>query len=204
MAIQQPTIHILRNPVLPWGDYGNVLYCGMTSHLGRINGLLQLERTGPFVPPISLSGIGNVIVTDKFRRDIQASGLTGVTFKSVIKKHIVLLEWEKWDKRSGEPLEIPETGEPENYILGRMHSEALAYEIGDIWELCIEKGALVEKQPVGKNSWDVEIYLLESSIPNKDFFRAEGVGSVYLSKHARLWLERTYYEYVDFRKINLR
>jgi hypothetical protein len=43
----------LEAPEAPWGDYGSILQHGMTAHLGRNpEGLAQLERTGPFIPPI--------------------------------------------------------------------------------------------------------------------------------------------------------
>ena len=71
---------------MPWGDYGNILLTGMTSHLDREDGRLQLERTGPFVPPIALSGIADIVVTDAFRSALEASGLTGLRFQPVIKR----------------------------------------------------------------------------------------------------------------------
>lgn len=67
------TIYILQNAKMPWGDYGSMLLSGMTSHLPRKNGLLQLERTGPFVPPITLSGVDEIVVTDTFKRQLEQS-----------------------------------------------------------------------------------------------------------------------------------
>ena len=44
--------------VLPesWGDYGDILQYGMTSHSPKINGRLALERTGPYGFPITQPG----------------------------------------------------------------------------------------------------------------------------------------------------
>ena len=96
MSTEQSHIYALDASRMPWGDYGCILLSGMTSHLERQNGLLQLERTGPFVPPISLPGIADIVVTNDFKHLLEGSGLTGFTFQPVIKKHIVF-----WSGRSG-------------------------------------------------------------------------------------------------------
>ena len=44
------TIYKLKNREMNWGDYDDILVSGMTAHLERHNDLLQLERTGPYVP----------------------------------------------------------------------------------------------------------------------------------------------------------
>lgn len=61
------SVYILRQPEFPWGDYGAILVSGMTAHLGREDGLLQLERTGPFVPPLFMPGVGDIVVTEQFK-----------------------------------------------------------------------------------------------------------------------------------------
>src|SRR5262249_4504338 len=58
--------YLMSPPESPWGDYCEILVQGMSTHLPRKNGLIQLERTGPFVPPISFPGIADVVVTDSF------------------------------------------------------------------------------------------------------------------------------------------
>src|SRR5262249_59136768 len=74
---------------MPWGDYGSILVSGMSAHLPRKDGLIQLERTAPFVPPISFPGIGDVVVTNAFRAELEASELTGFTFIPIVKARIV-------------------------------------------------------------------------------------------------------------------
>ena len=39
-----------------WGDYGSILIKGMSRHLPRRDNLIQVERTGPFIPSITLPG----------------------------------------------------------------------------------------------------------------------------------------------------
>jgi hypothetical protein len=47
---------------------------GMTAHLERTDGLLSLERTGPYIPPITLPGIDDVVVNAAARGLLESSG----------------------------------------------------------------------------------------------------------------------------------
>lgn len=190
--------YILGEPDVPWGDYGSILLSGMTSHLSREDGLLQLERTGPFVPPISFPGISEIVATDTMKAKLETSGLTGFTFQPVIKRHIVHLEWETWNKEAPEPPLYPDTGEPEDYILLQPHSPSLAEEMEPLCEVVLQPTASVERVSVGPRPWDVEIHVLLSSWDGSDFFRANGVGYNYLSEKAKLWLEEEVHDWVKF------
>jgi len=106
-------LKILCSKDAPWGDYGEILMRGMTSHLPRTSeGLLQLERTAPFVPPITFPGIGDLVVTNDFGQRLDSSGLTGLSFMPVKKARIVKLEWERWDRKAASPVIYPHSGEP--------------------------------------------------------------------------------------------
>src|SRR5690349_19087655 len=128
-------IYKLKNKTTKWGDYGDILVSGMTAHLGRQNDLLQIERTGPYVPPLVNSGLWDIIVTNAVKGNLELSGLIGINFKPVIKKHIVELNWTTWDLDADEPPHYPDTGEPEDYILHGEHSASVSDDIGDLWEL---------------------------------------------------------------------
>jgi hypothetical protein len=98
----------------------------MTSHSSRDGDKLRLERTGPFIPPISFPGISDVLVTDSIRGELDVAGLSGFSFREVVKHRIVRLDWHNWDKDAHEPVSYPAGGEPENYILGCKHSPEVA------------------------------------------------------------------------------
>ncbi len=191
-------IFVLKRPEAPWGDYGSILMHGMTSHLPRQEGLLQLERTGSFVPPISFPGAWDIVVTDEFKQLLDRSGLSGFTFQPVIKRHIVRLDWEQWDKARDEPDEYPETGEPEDYILARPHSPELAEQLGDLWEIALDEHADIERVHVGPGPFDEEIYLIESTWDGTDIFWARGIRRQYVSERAKAWLERAAGQWVAF------
>lgn len=125
-------MYVLDKPESPWGDYGNILIHGMSGHLPRVEGRIQLERTGPFLPPITQPG--NVVVTDAVRRSLEQA-LSGLVFRTAIKTRIVRLHWHTWDRATEEPAEYPSTGEPEDYLWERPHDPDLAEQLGPLWEL---------------------------------------------------------------------
>jgi hypothetical protein len=82
-----------------WGDYFHTLAHEDADDLDRRNGLLELYRTGPFVPPISMP-TSVLVVTDLFRTELMNSGSAGFQFQPVIKKKIVAAEWHTWDQNA--------------------------------------------------------------------------------------------------------
>lgn len=156
---------------MPWGDYGSILLTGMTTRPDE-SGRIGIERTGPFVPPITVMGISDVVVTDAFRMELERSELQGFGFAPTVVKRVVRLDWRSWDITAPEPLRYPAGGEPENYILGRKHVPALVDEIGPLWEVTIEE-------------------VLESP-GSADFVRSAPTkfSRIYVSDVARSWLEQ--------------
>lgn len=185
-----------------WGDYFDILMHGMSCHLGRDGGRIQLERTGPFAPPISLPGIGDIVVTDVFRRKLEASGLEGLHFQPVIKKLIVQLNWHTWDREAKRPPEYPEGGEPESYILEQPHSVSAAKQMGELWELLLNDSARVYRAK--RICTRDDIFLQPDSWQGEDLFRAQGVGYVYATQRAREWLKEHAAEYVTFQQARTR
>ena len=171
---------------MPWGDYGRILASGMSAHLPRKDGLIQLERTAPFVPPISFPGIGDIVVTHAFRAELEASGLVGFTFAPVMKARIVESKWETWDRSAPKPAAYPTGGEPENYILASPHQPELADRIGALWEIVPGLGGTVERRRTGEGPRDVDVILRPSGA--SDVFRAEGVRYNYVTQRAMEWL----------------
>ena len=164
----------------PWYDYGDILVQGMSSHLDRHNGLLQLERTGPFVPPITFPGLGDVVVTDDFKTQLETSDLTGIAFRPVIKARIVRIDWHEWSRDQEEPPEYPTSGEPEDYVLENAHDAELAERIGELWEICVP-------------------LLANPSQADTDWFLSTSDGENYVSESAKTFLESRVPEWVQFR-----
>lgn len=113
-----------------WGDYGHILQHGMAYHSPRTDGLLALERTGPYIPPITLPGLGHVVLTSSARKLLESSGLTGFSFRPVKKVLTVELNWETWDLEAEDPPYFPNSREPEDYILGQPDSPSDSAALG--------------------------------------------------------------------------
>ena len=179
-----------------WGDYGSILISGLSRHLPRKDNLIQLERTGPFIPPVTLPGLGDIIATSAFKNDIEGSHFNQVTFAPVLKARIVEYRWEQWDRTSENPAEYPETGEPENYILARPHSPPIAEKLGDLWEVILPEDAEVEGVRIGRGIWEYRVN--HSTWRGSHLFRAKGKRHVIATEEAKFWLEDRAKEWLGF------
>jgi len=182
----------------PWGDYGSILVHGMSRHLRRVDGLIQLERTGPFIPPITLPGIGDIVVTDGFRGGLERSGLAGLSFARVDKARIVEYRWELWDRGADAPAEIPESGEPEDYLLARPHSPAVAEQIGPLWEVILPEGGKVDALRLGRGAYEYRID--PATWCGAPLFRATAKRHVMATEQAKRWLEESAGEWLKFQE----
>jgi hypothetical protein len=193
------TAHLFRLNAAesPWGDYGRILVHGMSMHLRREHGLIQLERTGPSIAPITFPGAGDIVVTEALRVALEQSGLTGFSFQPVIKRHIVNLDWEKWDVTAPEPEEHPEGGESESYILNRRHAPRTSDALGVLSELCVAEGIDVVRE---KN----DLRILPETWNGSDFFVARTTRIKCVSLKARRWLEQHVGKFVAFSELNPR
>lgn len=179
--------YVIDRPNHPWGDYGDILTQGM-AHRGD-SGVLEIKRTGPFVPPVTLPGIGEVVVTEVMRQALLRSGLKGFGFETVVKRLIVRSDWNSWDQEADEPAEHPESGEPEDYVLGQPHSAEADEQMGDVWSLELNRDAQTHReQRIVQHRR--QIRLVTSTWQGQDIFGAHGVGFVYVTEGAKSWFEQ--------------
>jgi len=177
-----------------WGDYGFILQHGMAAHLPRVGGRLALERTGPYIPPITLPGIGDIVLTTAARQLLEASGLTGFGFLPVEKVLTVELRWESWDLAAKEPAQVPDSGEPEDYILGQSNSPEASAALGDLWEVSVRNTAAIERV-------HDELRLDSTTWNGDDLFRGKAYGGTLFSQRARDWFCQNWGRYVDFTEV---
>jgi hypothetical protein len=192
---------LLKAAMAPWGDYGRILVHGMSAHLPRLDGSIQLERTGPFLPPITFPA-SDVIVSTPMRAAILDAGLTGATFRPVTKARIASLDWEAWDRASKEPPFMPSSRAPEDYVLAVQHDPGAALALGSVWEVVAPAVGTGERELVGRRPRQ---YRTTISIPDDlaaDLFRVGGLRQLFVSRAAREWLERHAGEWVSFEDVN--
>lgn len=180
-----------------WGDYGDILQQGMGAHSRRVEGKLQLERTGPFIPPITFPGLRGFVLTSEAKFSLETSGLSGYTLLPVDKKLIVNLPWEQWNLSAPEPAWYPETGEPEDYILGQPHSHEAAAALGDLWEVVVAPSVKVLRDRQIVDSYK-ELAIDSSTWDGTDIFASNDVGYTFFTERAQTWFFGHFGEYVDF------
>jgi hypothetical protein len=180
-----------------WGDYGSILQHGMTAHLKRTNSRLSLERTGPYIPPVTFPGIGDVLVTSQAKEALESSGLIGFSFAPVEKVRIVELHWEQWDWSGKEPPIFPNSGEPEDYILERRHNPEVAAQLGDIWELVVPNTATLLRVNEDTGSFGGFAFDL-ASWNGSDLVRSSSYSTILFSSHAREVFLGNWPEFVEF------
>ena len=188
----------------PWGDYSQILAHGMSKHRARVENRIQLERTGPFVPPVSLPSIGDFIVTDGTRLALERAGLSGFSLAPVDKVHVARVDWENWDRKASEPRVLPPSLEPADYILGSPHDAAASREMGALWEVILSEHGAGEREVVGKGPRRVYRITLSIDGSPPDLFRARGLGYVFVTLRAREWLEKNAVGWVDFQRVEVR
>ena len=184
----------LRRPDLPWGDYGDILAHGMADYRGDKQ--WALDRTGPYVPPISQPS-NKVVVNAEFRQLLEKSGLTGLDFAPVILGRVPEIDWLSWEPYGPKSMKYPAGNEPENYILRRKHSAKAAAAIGTLWELQLSEGITAHR---------LDRYRLDpASWTGADFFlvRGERASGNYVSKKARDWLTGMAGEWVAFGPVHI-
>lgn len=187
----------LKGPHI-WGDYGRELVAGEANNLVRQNGLLLLDRTGPFAPPIT-NPRNVIIVTEAFRRRLEEN-FEGLEFRPVIKDRIVEIHWETWDRTVFPQESPPGDGEPEDYLYGNPHSPAAAEALGDLWELVLSVGAQVRHSERPEASGTGEI---DSATWTGDHFFWVIPGLfpvVVVSETAKTWLEAEVPQWVSFKE----
>jgi hypothetical protein len=182
-----------------WGDYGHILQHGMADHSPRTDGVLALERTGPFIPPITLPGLGHVVLTSSARKLLESSGLTGFSFRPVKKVLTVELHWENWDLKAEDPPYFADSGEPEDYILGQPNSPSASAALGELWEVIVPDTArILQPKPVADSYKDLLLGL--STWNGADLFRSDGYATILFSERGRAWFSEHWGEYVKFQE----
>lgn len=184
----------------PWGDYGSILVTGIACL--ESDGSVELERTGPFIPPISFPN-WLVIVRDDFREVLELSQLAPFEFKPVVKTRIVDLNWTEWSwEKDLTANQHPPTGEPAGYVLDYPHSPIAADRMGPVWELSLKSTPTRLSYQEEFHTWIQHLIMDPVDWNGDPFFTGEfangikefccnDVGKSWLQAHAGKWVEFT-------------
>lgn len=188
----------------PWGDYGWMLVKGFANRESE-GGPLLLHRAGPFLPPISFPVLNGVVVSDEFRRELEATGLPGLRFGPAVKARIINLPWHKWDRTAATPKRYPVGGEPGEYIMDKPHDARVAAQMPEAWELLPPLVPLRMERledPDGGYFDKFRAYPTESHYPALFLSRHE-YGHLVVNDDTRKWFESRVGEWVRFCEVEL-
>jgi hypothetical protein len=191
-----------------WGDYGHILLSGFASRDTK-TGHLLLDRAGPFAPPIFYTRVPLigyvVVVTQSFRKKLEQANLGQFTFKPAIKNRIIDIPWHTWDRKARLPAQIPASGEPEEYILDRKHSQIVATQMEELWEFIapvIPCNTEREKSETTLSGYTERLYLTPAADIYRGLFRTDEKGKIlFVDLSARQWFEREAGEWVRFTEV---
>lgn len=186
-------MQILRSADPPWGDYGAILWHGLVHRASAENSPLELDRAGPFVPPISFPW-PTVVVVHSVREQLQALAVSGCSFRPVVPVRVVSLAWHEWDPGAEEPRLYPAGGEPENYILKRRHSAELCSQLPTLWELAVPDAPGLQR---GGGAFDPSHY------SGQDICRASRFGHLFVSDRLASWLQSNLGPWVSLHPIQI-
>jgi hypothetical protein len=207
------TLHRLRQTAF-WGDYGTALARGLPAQRDKKSGHLLVERAGPFAPPMiftieSLVGF-KVLVTQSLREKLEAANFGDLTFKPTIKKHIVSIPWETWDREARLPWdanarvqgEPPEEGEPSNYVTRGKHSPEAASKMEEIWELVAPDLPFEIERSERVRAFHKRWHVTAPKGEHRGLFRPPGDGHIlFVDEAGRRWFEREGQGWIDFDEV---
>ncbi len=173
-----------------WGDYGRILIPGMASHRQRIDGRAQVERVGPYIPPISLPNGRAIIVTATMRHTLESLDAT-LSFATADLVHAARLEWQSWDLGADVPAEYPTSGEPEDYILERSHHAETAASMSPLFEVLPQRVGQGAVRRVGPPPRTYQCFLDLQHTEPPLLFVPNGTCHLFTSQQGRNLLEAT-------------
>jgi hypothetical protein len=177
----------LLGSAAPWGDYGYILRNGLLApRREKVGPDVELERTGPFIPPITFP-FAAIVVTEATRQQLETGCFKGLQFTRARYVKVVQLDWQEWDMLALEPQLYPASGEPENYIIKRKNCDRTAALMPAIWAFNVPSTPGL--QLMGSNRFRLD------HAPNADIFREHSIH--WVSERMRVWLERNIGEWVS-------
>jgi len=138
-------IYLVQNRRL-WGLFGEYLISGRTTRCHLSPAPMDLERFGPFVPPLYTTH-ARILVSEATRHAIEQDKPFKVEFRRTHYERVLPLNWHEWDLTADQPQWIPSDRDAENYYFDIMDqmtdderhrvSTQLAKEMEPSWELIL-------------------------------------------------------------------
>jgi hypothetical protein len=147
---------------------------------------LVVVRAGSFIAPITFPW-PTIVLTHNLERKLQAQGFTGYETRPVTIGKVVDIPWERWNADSEEPEIFPAGGEPENYILKRAHSPAVASALPALREVVVPDTPGLQMEG---GAFD------HSKYSGQDWARGSKWGFTFVSDRLTDWLRKEVPEWI--------
>jgi hypothetical protein len=162
---------------------------------------LLLDRTGPFVPPITFPGDA-VVATAAFRQAMEASGLFVNAFRPVTYHHVVEYHWNDLLSPERCPSSLPPIGDLMDYLEKQPHSPSIARQSGDLWEVVLSEGAsLDDYSPLPIEVWSGTLVVHPETWNGTHLFNGLGSHSPICTEECKDWLADGAAEWVAFEEL---
>ncbi len=190
-----------------WGDYGDVLISGYCRR-ETADGPLLIERTGPYLPPISFP-FGDdltIVVSDEFKKRMEASCIRDLRFKPAILNKVVKLNWHEWPLNAAEPKKYPKDGEPEYYLWEQKHSQRTAKKMNPVWEVIPPIKPCVFNSPEYDEAVEQEERHSALTLIDREYsglFSPDAVGPAIVDETTKRWFDQNAAAWIQCRRLDL-
>lgn len=189
-VVPKMKLYLIENTPTPWGDWGDILWSGVTSHDDCTNHYF-IDRIGPYTPPAFFSS-GNLIVTEQVKNLLEKSNLKGIGFTNQVKKRkIVRLDWMAWDKTQHISNYFDDLGEPEDIIYDRENDKELSISMPNYWIADISKKIhlLLDRTSTSQNPSEY-IHIDSQPLVDSDFYQGIERLGCFITPKAKSWLDK--------------
>lgn len=192
--------YLMNNVKTPWGDWGSILWTGMTSWNAR-EGKYEISRVGPFSPDIYI-GDNGLVFSEAAMIVYSSSGLRGVSdFLLMRKKKVVNIDWKTWDRTVNISSHIDDLFEPEDLIALGENDPELIDMMSDYYLAIVDEKVDVDINRAAKKISDR--YFIKM-MPECDLFTGSNFKGFFVSENARAWFDKHYPEHFDFHEVYIK
>ncbi|EEJ7236654.1 hypothetical protein S483_004707 [Salmonella enterica subsp. salamae] len=194
-------IYLLENKKMPWGDWGSILWEGITSR-DPVTGAILIARTGPFSPSLYMSS-NDFVFTSEAKSLYEKSLLSGIEFShEIAKSKIVRINWHDWNHKQHITNYLDIDGEPEELILNMESDEALMDNMPEYWLADIKANIhlFIDKSLKSNNPSDY--IFIDGELERSDFFIGVERTGVYITQNAKDWMDYNFPEHFAYFKIS--
>jgi len=199
-----------------WGDYGRTLVNATSSYREDRREILDIDRFGPFVPPLYETGTAT-IVRDDVKELMEMNFSHSLYFQPVSYRLVYILRWDTWDLSASEPKKYPRSLTPSDYSVGVRKATPRQKDGMDLsWEVRC-RGSLANKVNFAVNEPSYDPYDLDNFglvFETADDFDAACRAGFFVNQHrssyvyvvesARDWLASELGDWVSFTETSYR